>query len=266
MKAFLYDVNRCSGCYCCQMACKDEHCGNDWAPYAKPQPETGHFWGRLDYIERGQVPHVKVAHIWIPCQHCQNAPCVTACPIDAIRTRNDGLVIIDTKTCTGCQLCVIACPYDCIFYNAQLQLAQKCTGCAHLLDRGFPIKEPRCSDICFHDAIMFGEESSLDLKGTEKLHPEYGLTTRAYYKNLPKRFIAGTVFTPSDNEVVIGATCTLSGSAGNATVTTDDFGDFWFEGLGEGEFILTISSGGKTKTITGDTTEKDLGLGYIELS
>ena len=32
------------GCYNCQLACKDEHVGNDWTPYAKPQPEIGQFW------------------------------------------------------------------------------------------------------------------------------------------------------------------------------------------------------------------------------
>jgi Fe-S-cluster-containing dehydrogenase component len=44
MKAFTIDESKCVGCYSCQISCKDEHCGNDWTPYAKPQPETGHFW------------------------------------------------------------------------------------------------------------------------------------------------------------------------------------------------------------------------------
>jgi Fe-S-cluster-containing dehydrogenase component len=247
------------------MSCKDEHCGNDWTPYAKPQPEVGHFWGKLNEYERGQTPQVKVAYVFVPCQHCKDAPCITACSSDAIYTRDDGLVIIDIKKCTGCQLCIDACSYGCIYYNAQLQLAQKCTGCAHLIDRG-EVFAPRCADICFHEAIKFGEDSEINLDGAETLYPEYGLNTRAHYKNLPKRFVAGTVYDPSDNEVVIGATCSISGSAGSANTTTDEFGDFWIEGLGEGEFTLTINSGGKTKTITGDTTDKDLGLGDIALS
>ena len=44
MKAFVIDLSVCNGCYCCQIACKDEHAGNDWSPYAKPQPDTGQFW------------------------------------------------------------------------------------------------------------------------------------------------------------------------------------------------------------------------------
>ena len=110
------------------------------------------------------------------------------------------------------------------------------------------------------------DDSKLDLSGTETLKPQYGLTTRAHYKNLPKRFIAGTVYDPATKEVVIGADCSLSGDAGTASTTTDDFGDFWIEGLGEGEFSLTITSGGMTKTITGDTTEKDISLGDVALS
>jgi len=268
MKAFFIDVNECNGCFACQIACKDEHCGNDWTPYAKPQPEWGHFWGKLNEYERGQTPQVKVARVFVPCQHCVNAPCVDACEKDAIITRNDGLVIIDVKKCTGCQNCIMACPYGCIYYNAQLHLAQKCTGCAHLLDRQSSYA-PRCAFQCPHGqsgALVFGEESEFDLTGTETLHPEYGLTTRVHYKNLPKRFIAGTVYDPVTKEVLIGATCTLSGAVGSASTTTDAFGDFWFEGLSKGAFTLTISGDGKTKTITGDTTEKDLGLGDIAIS
>ncbi len=66
--------------------------------------------------------------------------------------------------------------------------------------------------------------------------------------------------------MVIGANCSISGAVGSKSITTDEFGDFWLEGLGEGAFTLTITSGGKTTTITGDTTGKDIGLGDIALS
>ncbi|MBM3149609.1 MAG: oxidoreductase, partial [Chloroflexi bacterium] len=106
MKVFVIDVKNCTGCYSCQIACKDEHCGNDWTPYAKPQPDWGHFWGKLNYYERGQIPQVRVAHVFVPCQHCDDAPCIKACPETAISKRADGLVWIDPKKCTGCQLCL----------------------------------------------------------------------------------------------------------------------------------------------------------------
>ena len=42
-KVFLIDVARCSGCFNCQLACKDENCGNDWRPYSAAQDMTGQF-------------------------------------------------------------------------------------------------------------------------------------------------------------------------------------------------------------------------------
>jgi len=266
MKAFVIDVTHCSGCYGCQIGCKDEHCGNDWTPIAKPQPDIGQFWGKLNEYVRGQVPQVKMSYVFVPCQHCKDAPCITACPIEgALYTRADGLVIIDPVKCTGCQNCLDACPYGCIYMNEDLNIAQKCTGCAHLLDKGSTV--PRCADNCPHEAIKFGEESELSslISQAEILHPEYGLSPRVYYIGLPKRFIAGTVYDSGAEEVVIGATCTLSGD-GTGTAETDNFGDFWFEGLAAGDFTLKIEKAGKTKTMSVSTIEEDVGLGDIPLS
>jgi Fe-S-cluster-containing dehydrogenase component len=268
MKAFVIDVTRCNGCYCCQLACKDEHCENDWMPYAKPQPDTGHFWGRLDEHVRGTIPKVKIAYVFVPCQHCQDAPCITACTAGAIFRRDDGLVVIDPKRCTGCRDCLNAnaCPYGVIYFNEELNIAQKCTGCAHLLDRGW--KQPRCVDNCPHDAIKFGEESELSnlIEGAEILHPEYGLKPRVYYIGLPKRFVAGTLYDPVQKEIIGGATCTLTGEGGTFSTTTDGFGDFWFEGLAVGTFSLKIESDGRSKTIDSISTVKDVNLGDIPLS
>jgi Fe-S-cluster-containing dehydrogenase component len=209
---------------------------------------------------------VFVDYVPVMCQHCVNAPCIKACPYQAIYTRPDGLVIIDIKKCTGCMLCIDGCPYGVIYFNTGLALAQKCTGCAHLLDRGAAwTYGPRCADNCPTEALLFGEDSQLDLVGTETYRPELGVTTRVHYLNLPKRFIAGTVYDPSTQEVVVGATCTLSGS-GSGTMNTDGWGDFWFDKLLVGTFTVTISKGGKTATKSNISTAKDVNLGDIALS
>jgi len=267
MKAFVIDVSKCSGCYACQLVCKDEHCGNDWSPYASPQPETGHFWGKLNEYERGQIPQVRVSYVFLPCQHCADAPCMTACPVEgAIYRRDDGLVIIDPKKCDGCKKCIEACPYDVIYFNADLNIAQKCTGCAHLLDRGW--QEPRCADACAHGAIRFGEEEGLAdlIAEASVMKPESGTRPRVYYIGLPKKFIAGTVYDPRAEEVVIGARCTLTGDSGPYVATTDEFGDFWFDGLATGVYTLRIESNGKSLTIDSISTDKDVGLGDIALA
>jgi ferredoxin len=201
------------------------------------------------------------------CNHCDNAACLAACEPKAITKRQDGLVLIDPAKCTGCELCVAACPYNSISFNKQLKIAQKCTGCAHLLDRGWPIKEPRCVDGCIAGALKFGEEADFKdlIAKAEVMHPEFGTKPRVYYLNLPKRFIAGTVYDPGSEEVLIGATVTLSGD-GTASVKTDAFGDFWLEGLKVGTYTVKIEAGGKSKTIDKVDTAKDVNLGDIALA
>jgi Fe-S-cluster-containing dehydrogenase component len=270
VKAFVIDVSRCNGCYNCQVVCKDEHAGNDWTPYAKPQPDTGQFWLKMNETVRGTVPKVKVTYQPVLCMHCDSAPCISACPVKGgIYKRHDGLVIINPGKCTGCKNCVDACPYSAIYYNEDLNIAQKCTGCAHLLDRGWT--EPRCVDACPTQAIKFGDESEFVkvISKAEILLPESGAKPRVYYLNLPKMFVAGTVYDPVEEEVIIGATCTLTDTATkeNFTAITDSFGDFWFHGLGVSKFFLKIeASGFAAKTIKSLSTEKDVNLGDIPLS
>jgi Fe-S-cluster-containing dehydrogenase component len=265
MKAFVIDVGICNGCYNCQIACKDEHVGNDWTPYAKPEPETGQFWLRLNEEVRGSVPRVRVAYRPVLCMHCDNAPCITSCPVEgAIYKRDDGLVVIDPVKCDGCRNCVDACPYDVIFFNDGLNIAQKCTGCAHLIDGGW--EAPRCADACPTQAIKFGEEAELAglIEKAEVIGPELGCQPRVYYLNLPKRFIGGTVYDPVEKEVIIGATCDLRGADGSAwTATTDGFGDFMFDGLPVGEYSLSITKNGSAMELPVISTEKDVNLGDI---
>ena len=78
------------------------------------------------------------------------------------------------------------------------------------------------------------------------MKPEAGTKPRVYYLNIPKKFIAGTVYDPKEKEVVIGATCTLTPAAGGAalTVATDEFGDFWFNDIEAGTYALSIMADG----------------------
>jgi tetrathionate reductase subunit B len=269
-KVFIIDVGICNGCYSCQISCKDEHVGNDWSPIAKPEPDAGQFWMKLEEHICGTVPKVKMHYIPILCQHCDDAPCMKACPINIIYKRDDGLVIIDANKCNGCKVCVDACPYKAIYFNESLNIAQKCTGCAHLLDGG-EWKVPRCADSCPTEAIKFGEESEFKalIAKAEIMKPELGTKPRVYYLNVPKKFIAGTVYDPKAKEVIIGATCALSGSklSKAITVNTDAFGDFWFKNLPDGKFSLTISAASfMPKKFDNLNTEKDINLGDIPLA
>ena len=269
-KVLIINYDICNGCYNCQVACKDEHVANDWAPIAKPQPDTGQFWNKIYDNVRGQVPKVKITYEHSICQHCDEAPCIPACKSEAIYKRDDGIVISDPEKCTGARNCIDACPYGVVYFNSDLNIAQKCTMCAHLLDDGW--KEPRCVDACPTEALRFGEEEDLKeyIKQAELLHPEYNAKPRVYYIGLlNKYFIAGAAYDPEEDECLEGATVTLSDAKGKkvATLKTDVFGDFWFEGLEEGVYSLRIEAKGfAAKKFDDLNTEKDINLGDIPLS
>ena len=264
MKGCLIDASKGVGCHACQAACKDEHCGNCWMPYAAEQPESGQFWLKVNQKERGQRPQVKVSYVPTPCMHCENAPCITAAKDDAVYRRDDGLVIIDPIKAKGQKAIVDACPYHKIFWNEELQIPQKCTGCAHLLDdEDSPIRVPRCMDNCPVGVIQFGELDDLDLEGAEVLHPEYGTKPHVYYKGLPKKFIAATVYTPEDEEIVEGAKVTVTNGNDTYEATTNSWGDFWIDGLADDEWDVTIAKDGKEMKLSVSTVAEDRGLGDV---
>ena len=271
MKALVIDISKCNGCYNCQIACKDEHVGNDWTPIAKPQPDIGQFWMKVTDIVQGTVPKVRVRYMHDICQHCDEAPCIPACKSKAIYKRDDGIVIIDPEKCTGNRNCLDACPYDVIYFNTDLNIAQKCTFCAHLLDKDW--KEPRCVDACPTEALIFGEDSDPKIKElikkAEVLKPESEAKPRVYYIDLPNKYsIAGEVYDPDQDECLIGAQVTLNDAKGKkvATLKTDDFGDFWFERQEPGIYSLRIEMNGYApKTLEDIDASKDINVGEIEL-
>lgn len=268
-KVFVIDPAKCTGCYNCQIACKDEHVENEWLPFALPQPDTGHFWLGIDETVRGSVPKVKVSYVAHLCQHCDNAPCMAAAP-EAVYKRDDGLVIVDPEKAKGKRELVESCPYGAIFYNEEFDVAQKCTGCAHLLEDGWEV--PRCVDACAHDAIRFGEEADFaeEISRAEFLQPERAEIDkpRVYYLNLPKRFVAGVVVDLEADEVIIGATVTLQNVDTDDifTTETDEFGDFWFNQVDAARYNVYVEAEGyMTRMVTADATEKDCNMNAIDL-
>lgn len=241
MKVFVIDLARCNGCHNCQIACKDEHCGNEWVPYALSQPDTGQFWCRVNQKEKGQIPKVRVNYTPVLCNHCDHGCCESA--PECIVKRDDGLVYIDPEKARGRKDLVDLCPAGHIFWNDELQVPQKCTGCAHLVDAG---EVPHCVDLCPTGALRFGEAAEFDIDfeaaGTEL---PAGNAPRVFYLNEPGLFVGGEVWDPKDDEVIEGALVELKADGGASWETkTDGFGDFWFEHLQTGSYRLTVQADG----------------------
>jgi tetrathionate reductase subunit B len=271
-KVLIINYDICNGCYNCQVACKDEHVVNDWSPIARPQPDTGQFWNKVYDNVRGQVPKVKITSEHSICQHCDDAPCISACNAKAIYKRDDGIVIIDPEKCRGNKMCIAACPYEnIIYFNDDANIAQKCTFCAHLLDKGW--KETRCSDACPTGAFTFGEETDPQIKAliskAQPLKPDLKVKPRVYYIGLPQKFIAGAVYDTEQNECVGEATATLTNIATGEkhTAKTDSYGDFWFRELKSAKYSLLIEKKGYYSQKMGpiDATKIDVNVGDIKL-
>lgn len=260
---FVCDVDKCNGCYSCFLACKDEHVGNNHMPVSAAQPE-GQQWIRVNEIEHGTGMKVKVDYIPVMCQHCSDdAPCMKAAPAGAVYRRNDGIVIIDPVKAKGYKDIANACPYDCISWNEEDQIPQKCTMCAHMLDNGE--KTTRCAEVCPTGALVFGDMddpnsqiSKLIAEKGEKLEkflPKLGLNTNVKYLNMTKPFITGEVVYGDSGECAEGVKVTLKcKDCGSVFETKTDFlGDFQFKGLKQfAEYTVRIEADGY-KTVEIDT-------------
>jgi len=286
------DVALCHDCNNCFMADKDEFVDNEWPGYTAAQPRHGHRWVDILRRERGQYARNDVSYLPVPCQHCQNAPCMEASPKGTIYKREDGIVIIDPEKAKGHREIVDTCPYGAIWWNEEANVAQKCIFCAHLLDDStWTPHTTRCAHICPTDAMKtyFVEPAEMEkmiaAEGLEEYLPELGAKPTTLYKNLyryTKNFVSAGVLIDGDcfegADVTLhskdgGIACTLSG-AGVANCndtsvlgrrTTNFFGEFKFDGLKDGEYSLEVDAAGKKYSTTFTIKGESLNLGFIKL-
>ncbi len=138
------DLDRCSGCDTCIVACKYAH-GLD----------LGVCWNRVQTVTVGTFPNVE--QYWLPrqCQQCENAPCLEVCPTGATYREDEyGLVVIDADACIGCKLCMDACPYNARRYDEGKGIVEKCDCCIARLKDG---EKPACVHNCCAGGRFFGD-------------------------------------------------------------------------------------------------------------
>ena len=184
----VFNQERCIGCDTCTVACNKEH-----------EPEIGNWiWvvtqeARVKDTPLGVFPNLTMDFLPRTCMHCDNPPCVKACPQEALIKRADGPVVLNADACDGCLECVDECPYDAIKSGDEATIIEKCNLCVHRIDEGL---EPFCLICCEGQAIHFGDfndaNSSVSKMITEKktfqLNTEAGTGPAAYYwPPMPKR-------------------------------------------------------------------------------
>jgi len=140
---FVIDHRKCIGCHACTVACKAEH-----------DLPIGSFRTWVKYIEKGEYPSTGRYFSVLRCNHCDDAPCVTICPVTALFRRDNGIVDFDGGRCIGCKACMQACPYDALYINPNTNTAEKCNYCAHRIETRM---EPACVIVCPVQAIISGD-------------------------------------------------------------------------------------------------------------
>jgi Fe-S-cluster-containing dehydrogenase component len=142
--------------------------------------------------ETGSYPQAQMEFLPMLCNHCEDAPCVKACPTESLSRREDGIVVYDQDKCCGTRACMNACPYGALHINFgakgeslfdgertessvpekrsrdryQRGTVQKCTFCVHRIDDGLERglvpgldieATPACVVTCPAECRIFGD-------------------------------------------------------------------------------------------------------------
>jgi molybdopterin-containing oxidoreductase family iron-sulfur binding subunit len=202
------DLSTCVGCSACVVACQSENSVPVVGPEQVLKARSMH-WIRIDRYYEGGGDKPGVVHEPMLCQHCDNAPCETVCPVNATNHGPEGINQMAYNRCVGTRYCANNCPYKVRRFNfldftsetpESMQLAfnpevtvrprgvmEKCTFCVQRIRNaeqvtkreGRPLRDkdvvPACASACPADAIVFG-----DIKNPESDVSKLARSNRGY--------------------------------------------------------------------------------------
>ncbi len=142
---------KCTGCVQCELACSFV--------------QTGTFQPARSLI-RVHIFDDQASYAPYTCFQCDEAWCLTACPVNAITISPVAAKTVVEALCVGCGLCTIACPYGTVWYSPDKHKAVKCDLCAG---------DPACVRACPTAAIEYVDTAATDWLGpwAESLNQGY---------------------------------------------------------------------------------------------
>ncbi len=147
------DIQKCSACGACAIACMDQ---NDLDMTGGASP----FRVVSDLEEKnGGFQYYSIA-----CFHCEDAPCISACPCNCLKKDEEtGFTVYDNTNCIGCHSCAMACPFGAPCYGKNGKMI-KCDGCVTRVKMGL---EPACVNNCPTGALTCIDKEELKKVKTE---------------------------------------------------------------------------------------------------
>jgi Fe-S-cluster-containing hydrogenase component 2 len=134
------DPEKCVGCGVCEYICAFEK-----------EKTFNPLKSRIRVVRLDSVINLAVA-----CRLCEDAPCVAACPRDALtQSEETGIILVDEDKCNGCGWCIEACDYGAIMLHPNKKVVFICDLCDG---------EPKCVEWCPEEALDFVSKDILAQK------------------------------------------------------------------------------------------------------